>query len=160
MSKTSTTVTAATAQRGRREPAAGDVKKRIDQTADPIADDAQRYALMMDARNRFIGVTFGMGWRMAITFMVPVALGIWLDDLTDSTPSYTITAVFLGVAASAAVVWNTVKSVNAEGNVADLKRTEMNDAAATSDYPAMTAVPEKEESDSILGLRSDEDDDV
>ena len=66
------------------------------------------------ARSRFFAVTLGMGWRLALTVLIPLVAGIKLDDKFNSSPSYTLAGFMLAIAGGAMVVWNTVKEVNAE----------------------------------------------
>jgi F0F1-type ATP synthase assembly protein I len=77
-------------------------------------DPTQDYFDAFNAKQRFIGSVLNMGWRMAVTFIIPVIIGTWLDRRFDTSPSYTIAGIFVAVAGSVMVVWNTVKEVNAE----------------------------------------------
>jgi F0F1-type ATP synthase assembly protein I len=85
-----------------------------------IADDsAQQYMDVLTAKNRFFAATLGMGWRMAITVLVPLVAGIKLDQRFNTSPSLTLAGFMLAVAGAAAVVWNSVKEVNAAQAEAD-----------------------------------------
>jgi uncharacterized membrane protein YfcA len=77
-------------------------------------DPTQEYFDAFNAKQRFIGSVLNMGWRMAITFIIPVIIGAWLDRRFDTSPSYTLTGIFVAVAGSVMVLYSTVKEVNAE----------------------------------------------
>lgn len=94
------------------------VRKR---TTTKNSDPALEYLNAFDAKQRFVSSVLNMGWRLAVTFLVPVIAGAWLDRRFDTAPSITITALIIGVAASAMVVANTVKEVNAETAALDKK---------------------------------------
>lgn len=78
------------------------------------ADDVSKYMDILNARSKFLATTLGMGWRLAITVLVPLVGGIKIDQHFKSSPSYTLAGFFLSAAGGAAVVWNSVKQVNAE----------------------------------------------
>src|SRR5215211_7441291 len=94
------------------------VRKR---TKNKNSDPALDYLNAFNTRQRFISSVLNMGWRLAVTFLVPVIIGAWLDRRYDTSPSYTITAIILGIIASAMVLSNTVKEVNAETALLDKK---------------------------------------
>lgn len=76
--------------------------------------NAQQYLEVLAAKNKFFATTLGMGWRLAITVLIPLIAGIKIDDRFNSSPSYTLAGFMLAVAGGAAVVWNSVKEVTAE----------------------------------------------
>ncbi len=84
-------------------------------------DPAQDYLAGFEAKQRFVGTVLNMGWRLAITFLVPIIIGAWLDKRFDAEPSYTITGLFIAIAASVMVVSSTVKEVNAESAAMEKK---------------------------------------
>lgn len=84
-------------------------------TTTPAANDTtQQYMDVLAAKNRFFAVTLNMGWRLALTVLIPLIAGIKLDDRFKTSPSYTLAGFFLAVAGGAMVVWSSVKEVNAE----------------------------------------------
>lgn len=85
-------------------------------------DPTEEYFSAFNAKQRFIAAALNMGWRLAVTFLVPVIIGAWLDNRYDTSPSYTITGIFIAVAGSVMVVYNTVKEVNAETAAMDKRR--------------------------------------
>ncbi len=66
------------------------------------------------AQSRFITTALGMGWRLALTVLIPLIAGIKLDKYYHTSPSYTLAGFMLAVAGGSYVVWTTVKAVNAE----------------------------------------------
>ena len=77
-------------------------------------DPTEEYFAAIEAKQRFLGSVLNMGWRLALTFLVPVIAGAWLDKRFDTAPSYTITGLFLAIAGAVMVVRSTVRDVNAE----------------------------------------------
>jgi len=75
---------------------------------------AQQYMDVLAAKSRFLSVTLGMGWRLAITVLVPLLIGIKIDDRFNSSPSYTLAGFMLAIAGGASVVWKSIKEVTAE----------------------------------------------
>jgi predicted F0F1-ATPase subunit len=79
-----------------------------------VDDKVEKLAASLTAKQQFMGSTLNMGWRLAFTVVVPIVGGVKLDDHFHSTPSWTITGLFLATAAGCAAVWATVKEVNKE----------------------------------------------
>lgn len=84
-------------------------KRKPTTTADV---DIEQLVKAAEAKQRFFGATLGMSWRLIITFMVPVLIGIWIDNRYKTTPSGTLVGFMVGVGAGAMAVWSTVKEVN------------------------------------------------
>lgn len=74
-------------------------------------NSAQNYMAALDIQQRFIGEAFGLGWRLIITFLLPVVIGAWLDGRYDTKPSYTLVGIFLAIAASIVIIRRTVKDI-------------------------------------------------
>jgi F0F1-type ATP synthase assembly protein I len=79
-------------------------------------DDIERYAAAMSARQQFVSAAFDMGWRLALTVLVPVFIGAWLDKRYDASPTYALTALFLSMAAAGFVVAKTLKDLGNNRN--------------------------------------------
>jgi F0F1-type ATP synthase assembly protein I len=75
-------------------------------------EDMERNMVVMAARQDFMNAAFSMGWQLALTILVPVFIGVKLDDRFDSAPSYTLAALFLAIGMGAWVVWRTIKEIN------------------------------------------------
>lgn len=66
---------------------------------------------MFTAKQQFVSAAINMGWQLAITVIVPVIIGVKLDDHFKTTPSYTLAALVIAVTFACGVVWNTLKQV-------------------------------------------------
>ncbi len=75
--------------------------------------DIERSAAVFQARQQFLSTAVNMGWQLALTVIVPVIIGVKLDDHFDTPPSYTLAALVIAVAFACGVVWKTLKQVNA-----------------------------------------------
>lgn len=73
--------------------------------------DVERSSAVFAAKQQFLNSTISMGWQMALTVLVPVFIGVKLDDHFHTTPSYTLAALVLAVAGAVLVVGNTLKQV-------------------------------------------------
>lgn len=79
----------------------------------PVAqDDIERSLAVFAAKRQFISSALTMGWQMAGMVIIPVFIGVRLDDHFDSAPSYTLVALFLAIAGAVMIVRNTVQQVN------------------------------------------------
>ena len=72
----------------------------------------EQFAAATAAKQQFLAATMNMSWRLAVTIVVPVVGGVKLDDHFHSAPSWTITGLFIAVAAGSSAVWSTIKQVN------------------------------------------------
>jgi len=82
--------------------------------AKTTTEDVAKQYLIADARNQFIAITINMGWRLAIAFVVPIIIGVKLDEHFKTSPAYTLSAFMLGVFASVVIIKDTIKEVNEE----------------------------------------------
>lgn len=83
-----------------------------DEPTDVIAEEIRLAANIMDAKQKFIGATLNLSWRLALTVLIPLIGGIQLDKKFDSSPSYTITGFMIAIVFGCMAVWQTVKEVN------------------------------------------------
>ncbi len=78
----------------------------------PVAqDDIGRSLTVLAARRQFITAAMSMGWQLAGMVIIPVIIGVKLDDRFQTTPSYTLVALVLAVGGAVFVVANTIKQV-------------------------------------------------
>ena len=81
----------------------------------PVAqDDIERSLAVLSAKQQFVSSSMSMGWQMAGMVLIPVIIGVKLDDRFDSTPSYTLAALVLAIGGAIMIVNKTIKSVNKE----------------------------------------------
>jgi F0F1-type ATP synthase assembly protein I len=85
-------------------------------------DDIEQSLLVLSARRQFLTTSLNMGWQLAFTVLLPVIIGVKLDDYFNTSPSYTLAALFLAIAAASAVVWQTITRVNREQAESEGKR--------------------------------------
>lgn len=97
-------------------------KSGIQKNSTTVEEQTQQYLDSLAAKNKFFAATLGMGWRLAITVLIPLLAGIKLDQKFATTPSYTLAGFMLAVAGGAAVVWSSVKEVNAAQAEEDAER--------------------------------------
>lgn len=71
---------------------------------------------VLAARQDFINAALSMGWQLALTILIPVFIGAKLDDRFNSSPSYTLAALFIAIAFAGGVVSRTLKKVVREQN--------------------------------------------
>lgn len=87
-------------------------KKKM--TTTPAQDELDQYMSSVNAKQQFIGATMNMGWRLAITVVIPIVIGVKADERFDSSPSYTLTGMIIAATAGCMAVWGTIKEVNRE----------------------------------------------
>lgn len=79
--------------------------------ADPVQ---QSLDSALNAKRLFVVSTINMGWQLAGMVIIPVFIGVKLDQRYDSSPSYTLAALVLAVFGSIIVVKNNINAVNKE----------------------------------------------
>lgn len=75
---------------------------------------SRTYMDTLAARSQFFSATLGMGWRLALTVLIPLVAGIQLDKRYNSSPSLTLAGLMIAVAGGAVAVWKSVQEVTAE----------------------------------------------
>lgn len=83
-------------------------------TAPVAQDEIERSLAVLSARKQFFSAATSMGWQLAGMVLVPVVIGVKLDDHFHATPSYTLAALVLAIGGGVWVVNNTIKQVNKE----------------------------------------------
>ena len=87
--------------------------KRQTTTAKPLVDQRMEQFASATAKQQFLGATMNMGWRLAITVVIPLVAGVKLDDHFHTAPSWTLLGLFVAAAAGCSAVWKTIQEVNA-----------------------------------------------
>ncbi|MDQ2973607.1 MAG: AtpZ/AtpI family protein [bacterium] len=75
---------------------------------DPVLD----YFPAFDARSHMVTSMVGVGWRLALTVLIPVFIGIWADAKFETEPSLTLAAFFLAIFGSSVVIARMYKELN------------------------------------------------
>lgn len=82
--------------------------ERRDRFPHAVEDSARR---KRRARERPETVWFGLGmfglvgWSVAVPTLLGIALGVWLDGRSDTSISWTLTCMVMGVAVGCALAW-------------------------------------------------------
>lgn len=83
-------------------------------TTTTIESELQQIADMQTARSQFLSATLNMGWRLAITVVIPIVLGVKLDERFNTAPSLTLLGLFIATTAGCMAVWSTIQEINKE----------------------------------------------
>ncbi len=78
----------------------------------PAQSDIERYESTLNAKQLFYSSVLDMGWRLAVVVIVPIVIGVKLDDRYNTTPSWTLTALILAAFGAVMVVSKSVKEAN------------------------------------------------
>lgn len=79
----------------------------------PVAvDEIDKSLAVLAARKTFVSTAANMGWQLAITVLVPLVIGVKLDNYYNTTPSYTLAALIIAISMAVMVVAKTIKQVN------------------------------------------------
>lgn len=92
-----------------------------DKKAPTSVDVVQQKLALLDPKRQFLVASLNMGWQLAGAVLIPVAIGVKLDDKFDTRPSYTLAALVLAIGGASVIVWNTIKQVRREQAEAEMK---------------------------------------
>ena len=79
-----------------------------------VQDEIERNLAQVNASSMFLGATLNMGWRLAVTVVIPIVGGVKLDQHYDTSPTYTLIGMLLAAVAGSTAVWATVRDVNTQ----------------------------------------------
>jgi ATP synthase protein I len=92
---------------------AEDQKDKGKKLSGTVGDKATRRIRARRTRDRSIWFGVGMfgvvGWTIAITTIIGVALGIWIDRTWPSSYSWTLTLLFIGLIVGCLNAWYWIK---------------------------------------------------
>jgi F0F1-type ATP synthase assembly protein I len=91
-------------------------------TTDTAGSDLEQYIESLNAKQQFLGAVMSLSWRLAFTILIPVVIGVKLDQSFDSAPSYTLAGLMLAAIGGSISVWDTVKEVNATQSESDKEK--------------------------------------
>lgn len=77
-------------------------------------DDVEQNLAAQIAKRQFLAATSNMGWRLALTVIIPIVGGVKADDYFNTSPSFTLLGLMIAAVAGCAAVWATVKEVSRE----------------------------------------------
>jgi F0F1-type ATP synthase assembly protein I len=69
---------------------------------------------ILSAKRQFVVSSISMGWQLAGVVIIPVIVGVKLDERFNSRPSYTLAALVIAVCGAIMVIKNTIDEVNKE----------------------------------------------
>lgn len=73
-----------------------------------VRDKAARKRRARDRRDDvwfWLGMFGLVGWSVATPTLAGVALGVWIDERTDTTVSWTLTLLVVGLAVGCGIAW-------------------------------------------------------
>lgn len=77
-------------------------------------DPAVDYLAGFDAKSQLVAASITLGWQLALMVLIPIFLGVQVDRKFDTSPSFTLTALFLAVAGSVVIISRTFKDINTQ----------------------------------------------
>ena len=78
----------------------------------PVAQDELDMKLAaFAAQKQFINASINMGWQLGLMVLIPVFIGVKLDDHFKTSPSYTLAALVLAIGGAVWVVGSNIKQV-------------------------------------------------
>ncbi len=86
------------------------MRKAADKTTN--IDDVEQNLAALVAKRQFLAATSNMGWRLALTVIIPIVGGVKIDEHFKTTPSFTLVGLMVAAVAGCTAVWATVKEVN------------------------------------------------
>src|SRR5689334_2643237 len=78
----------------------------------PENDEIARLAAVASAKQQFVSSAMDMGWRLALSVLVPVIIGSWLDGRYKTSPSWVLVGLFVAVGLAVMVVTKTISGLN------------------------------------------------
>lgn len=103
-------------------------KAATDKSGNSVPGDVVQQSLnnALNAKRLFVVSTINMGWQLAGTVIIPVFLGVKLDERFDASPSYTLAALVIAIFGAVMVVKNNINQVNKE--MSEIDREDKNSA--------------------------------
>jgi F0F1-type ATP synthase assembly protein I len=77
-------------------------------------EELEQNLFALSAKRQFLAATTNMGFRLAVTVVIPIVAGVKIDERFNSSPSFTLLGMMIAVTAGCAAVWATIKQVNQE----------------------------------------------
>lgn len=79
-------------------------------SSDPAVDQLAQ----ISASNMFFSSLVGLGWRLGIMVLLPIFIGVKIDERLDSSPSVTLSAFFIAVFMASLFIFKTYSKMNKE----------------------------------------------
>lgn len=75
-------------------------------------DNVEQKLAAQITKRQFLAATSNMGWRLALTVIIPIVGGVKADEYFNTSPSFTLFGLMIAAVAGCAAVWATVKEVS------------------------------------------------
>ncbi len=85
-------------------------KRTTKYKGDPVLDQLAA----VNARSMLIGNLISMGWRLALTVLIPLFIGVKLDKKFDTKPSITLAAFIIALFGAGLLISKTYTQMQAE----------------------------------------------
>ena len=72
-------------------------------------EEWEKTLAVSSAKKMYVSAAVNMGWQLAIAVLIPVIIGVKLDERFNSGSSYTLAALVLAVGGACMVVWKTLQ---------------------------------------------------
>ena len=75
-------------------------------------EDMERNIIALSAKRQFLAATTNMGFRLAVTVVIPIVAGVKIDERYNTAPSFSLLGMMIAATAGCAAVWTTIRQVN------------------------------------------------
>ncbi len=75
------------------------------------------------AKSRILGSLMSMSWRLAAAILVPIVVGINLDNRFDTKPSYALAGFMFAIALASYMIYVEYQEIQADQKAQDMRRT-------------------------------------
>lgn len=89
-------------------------KDAINKDVDTSEDTLEQSLQVLSAKKLFFVSSINMGWQLAGVVVLPVFVGVKLDQRFNSSPSCTLAALVFAIGGAVIIVKNTLRQVNSE----------------------------------------------
>ncbi|MDQ3065369.1 MAG: AtpZ/AtpI family protein [bacterium] len=77
-------------------------------------DPTMDYFSYFNARSQLLASTLSMGWRLALTVLIPIFIGVQLDKKFDTEPSLTLATFFIAIFGAGMIIAKTYNEMTAQ----------------------------------------------
>jgi len=77
---------------------------------------------MFDARNMLVTEVITMGWKLAIMILLPIFIGVQLDNRYGTEPSLALAAFFIAIFGASMVIYKTYNQLTTQAAIDEARR--------------------------------------
>lgn len=88
------------------------MKKAAAKKTTTVDEELQQIIGAQAAKSQLLGASLGLSWRLALTVLIPIFVGIKVDNTFNTKPSFVLLGFMIAVVASIYTISNTVKEIN------------------------------------------------